>query len=73
VALNSDSRFEQVSFAKTYFATQTRKLELREQEIEAEKRIIARSKLKKTEAEIEETIYNRGIKLPLEFAIFKNK
>gem|GEM_PF-5855147 len=33
----------------------------------------AREKLRKSERQIEETIYFRGIKLPVEFATFKNK
>lgn len=48
-------------------------MELAEQEIEENKRLQAREKFRKSEREIEETIYNRGIKLPFEFAIFKNK
>lgn len=73
IALNADARFEPVASAKTYFASQTRKLELYEQNIEEEKRLVAREKLRKTEWEIEETIYNRWIRLPVEFATFKNK
>jgi DNA-damage-inducible protein D len=73
IALNWDSRLEEISLAKTYFATQTRKLEITEQEIENTKRLEARKKLKKSESEIEETIYKRWIKLPVEFATFKNK
>jgi DNA-damage-inducible protein D len=64
VALNADSRFEAVSLAKTYFANQTRKLELYEENIDNEKRLVAREKLKKTEWEIERTIFQRWIKLP---------
>lgn len=73
IALNSDARIFEVSLAKTYFATQTRKLELKEQEIENEKRLEARKKLKQSEEQIEKTIYERWIKLPAEFATFKNK
>lgn len=73
VALNWDSRLLEVSLAKTYFASQTRKLEIAEQEIEENKRLVAREKFRKSEREIEETIYNRWIKLPFEFATFKNK
>ncbi len=73
IALNWDPRLLEISLAKTYFASQTRKLELAEAEIENEKRLQAREKLRKSERQIEETIYFRGIKLPVEFATFKNK
>ncbi len=73
IALNADARLPEVALAKSYFANQTRKLEIREKEIENEKRLEARKKLKRSEEQIEETIYKRWIKLPIEFATFKNK
>ena len=73
IALNWDSRLLEISLAKTYFASQTRKLEMVEKEIEDTKRLEAREKFRKSERQIEETIYNRWIKLPYEFATFKNK
>ena len=73
IAQNWDSRKIEISLAQTYFASQTRKLELAEQEIEENKRLEARDKLKRSERKIEETIFSRWIKLPIEFATFKNK
>lgn len=73
IALNWDARIFEISIAKTYFASQTRKLELAEEKIEFEKRLEARKKLKESEDKIEKTIYERWIKLPVEFATFKNK
>ena len=63
----------QIALAQTYFATQTRKQELLEQREYEEKRLTSRAKLKETERKIESTVYERGIKLPVEFGTFKNK
>ena len=73
IAQNWDSRKQEISFAQTYFASQTRKQEINDKKIEENKRLEARHKLKITEEKIEDTVYHRWIKLPYEFATFKNK
>ena len=69
---NADPKKEIVAHGQTYFAVQTRRQELQEENIETECRLLLREEMRRHNTQLADAAKDAGVIKPIDYAIFQN-